>query len=232
MLISDVGEEPASTIASGPTLPDATTPQDALRIIRRRLGTAVNQKIVSSLVARGGDITASPSNSWQVVADGRRATEAALSFVESIGLPGHILTTSLSGEARVMAAEVMNQKYRGVTILSGETTVTGAVGGRGGRNQEAALAAAMAMEGIDGWALACLGTDGVDGPTDAAGAIVDGVTIHRGSRLGIDAYEALSSHNSYDFLKASGDLVTTGPMGTNVGDLWLFWYGGSDKACQ
>ena len=108
-------------------------------------------------------------------------------------------------------------------IASGETTVTlGASRGVGGRNQEFALVAAMAMARMDGVALASIGTDGIDGPTDAAGAIADGTTIPRAQALGLDASVALARHDSYPFFQALGDLVITGPTGTNVGDLQVF----------
>lgn len=106
-------------------------------------------------------------------------------------------------------------------MLAGETTVTGATSGRGGRNLEAALAAAIALDGRSGWVFAALGTDGIDGPTDAAGAIVDGGTIARGQGFAVDAATCLDRHDSYPYLETTGDLMITGPSGTNVGDLWL-----------
>jgi glycerate-2-kinase len=111
-------------------------------------------------------------------------------------------------------------------IASGETTValTGNTGA-GGRNQEFALAAALAMAKIEDVALASVGTDGIDGPTDAAGAIVDGMTIGRAQATGLDASVALARHDSYPFFRALGDLVVTGPTGTNVGDLQVFLSG-------
>jgi len=95
----------------------------------------------------------------------------------------------------------------------------GRTAGIGGRNQEFALAAAMAMARLDGVALASVGTDGVDGPTNAAGAIADGTTIPRAQAMGLDASVALARHDSHRFFQALGDLIVTGPTGTNVGDL-------------
>jgi len=112
-------------------------------------------------------------------------------------------------------------------IASGETTVRLPRGstGRGGRNQEFALAAGLAM--VDAprpWALASAGTDGIDGPTDAAGAIVDDTTIARAREKGLDAQVALQAHDAYPFFASLGDLIVTGPTGTNVGDVQvLVW---------
>jgi len=109
-------------------------------------------------------------------------------------------------------------------IASGETTVTLPQDshGRGGRNQEFALAAAMALDVARDWALASVGTDGIDGPTDAAGAIVDSTTLSRAVAAGIDSRAALASHDTYPFFQRLGDLLITGPTGTNVGDLQIF----------
>ena len=109
----------------------------------------------------------------------------------------------------------------GITIFAGETTVKVAGSGRGGRNQEAALAAAQAIAGDRSTVFATLGTDGIDGPTEAAGAIVDGQTIARGTKLGLDPGRYLTDNDSGTYLAATGDLLITGPTGTNVGDLWI-----------
>jgi len=137
------------------------------------------------------------------------ARDAADRLVTSIGDYG-----AATGRSRAPA--------RMSVIASGETTVRLASGskGRGGRNQEFALAAALAMTHWEpGWALASIGTDGIDGPTNAAGAIVDSTTLARANEQGLDARAALQAHNSYDFFERLGDLVLTGPTGTNVGDL-------------
>ena len=128
--------------------------------------------------------------------------------------------------ASVVASGFSRKKI--CVIASGETTVTlGGSDGLGGRNQEFALAGAMSMARIDGVALASIGTDGVDGPTSAAGAIADGTTIPRAQALGLDASVALARHDSHPFFQALGDLVITGPTGTNVGDLQVFIAGSS-----
>jgi len=113
---------------------------------------------------------------------------------------------------------------RTALIAAGETTVTIPPDsrGRGGRNQEFVLAAALALRDMRAdWALASVGTDGVDGPTDAAGAIVDSTTLSRAAAAGLDPRAALASHDSYPFFERLGDLVITGPTGTNVGDIQI-----------
>jgi len=104
-------------------------------------------------------------------------------------------------------------------VFGGETTVTVKGDGRGGRNQELCLSAALDISGLKGIALLSVGTDGIDGVTDAAGAIVDGESIVRGSNLGLDPLEYLNSNDSYNFFKALDDLIVTGPTGTNVNDI-------------
>ena len=93
--------------------------------------------------------------------------------------------------------------------------------GKGGRNQELALAASLAIDGMENVVVGSLVTDGVDGPTDAAGAIVDGRTVLRGHKLGVSAEDYLRNNDSYNFLKRTGDLVKTGPTGTNVNDVMI-----------
>jgi glycerate 2-kinase len=111
-------------------------------------------------------------------------------------------------------------------ILGGETTVTlGKQSGQGGRNQELALAAAIAMVGTDAITVVSLATDGSDGPTDSAGGIADGATRQRGRALGLDAEEYLRGHNAYPYLQATNDLLLTGPTQTNVNDLVFVFVG-------
>jgi hydroxypyruvate reductase len=111
-----------------------------------------------------------------------------------------------------------------MTFLAGETTVTVTGGGVGGRNQHAALAAALILDGGDDQAVfGTLASDGVDGPTDAAGAVVDSGTVGRGRAAGLDAVSYFDNHASHPFLETSGDLLRIGPSGTNVGDLWVVW---------
>ncbi len=220
LLISDVIDGPASDIASGPTIPDGSTPADALDVIRRS-GAEVPPAVTAYLSAAPlpPPIEAGP---WQVVADGAAAAQAAATRARELGLPATIATTALRGEARIEGPRACRDAGKGLTILAGETTVHVVGDGRGGRNQEAALAAALDIDGSD-TLFAAFGTDGVDGPTDAAGAVVDGDTVGRGRRAGLDPGECLRRNDSHRFLAASGDLLVTGPTGTNVGDVWLVW---------
>ena len=108
-------------------------------------------------------------------------------------------------------------------VFAGESTVEVKGRGIGGRNQEVALAAALLIEGEDDLIVASLGTDGVDGPTGAAGGVADGATVTRGRRLGLSAPDHLLRNDSNPYLLATGDLLVTGPTGTNVGDLMVVW---------
>ncbi len=209
LLISDVIDAPASTIASGPTLADNTGVGDAAEVVRRRLGSELPDPGPFGRREH-------PNHEWEVIADCAVAARAAAA---SIG--GTIWTDTLRGESRELAVEMVDACRQGeVLVAAGETTVTMSGSGRGGRNQEAALAAAIALDGTTG-GFAALGTDGVDGPTDAAGAIVDGGTISRMRAAGIDPQVNLTGNDSYSALQASDDLIITGPSGTNVGDLWF-----------
>ena len=142
-----------------------------------------------------------------------------------------MLTTYLEGEAsevaKVVAALAKQVQATGqplaapaCLVLGGETTVTlGADPGRGGRNQELALSAALALQGLSGVTIVSLATDGSDGPTDSAGGIADGGTVQRGQAQGLKAIDYLRRHNAYLFLQATNDLLVTGPTQTNVNDL-------------
>lgn len=224
LLVSDVIDGPASAIASGPTLADGTSPADALAVVE---GRGLRDRIPPPVLAhlRGGDAPAAATveHRWAVLADCAVAAGAAGRSLGAGGLPSIIVTTALRGEARERGREMALGDPPGVArVAAGETTVTVAGDGRGGRNQEGALSAALALEGRDG-VFAGLGTDGIDGPTDAAGAIVDSTTASRIREAGIDPVTALAANDSHPALEASGDLVRTGPTGTNVGDLWMAW---------
>jgi hydroxypyruvate reductase len=114
-------------------------------------------------------------------------------------------------------------------IAGGETVVTVRGEGRGGRNQELALSAALAIHGLPDVLVCSLGTDGTDGPTDAAGAVADGTTLHRAADLGLDPHTALAENDAYKFFDALGDLLVTGPTRTNVNDLMCVFVGVPDQ---
>jgi glycerate 2-kinase len=166
----------------------------------------------------------------QVVASNPQAAGAGLAQAQREGFHTLLLTTYLQGEAgevgKVLASLLKQIDASGqplprpaCIIAGGETTVTIKGQGTGGRNQELALGAAFLLSGVPDAALVTLGTDGEDGPTDAAGAVVSGETLSRASAQGLDALAYLQNNDSYAFFNALGDLVKTGPTGTNVNDL-------------
>jgi hydroxypyruvate reductase len=167
-----------------------------------------------------------------IVGNNRMAVEAARIKAKGLGYNTFVLSSFIEGEAKVVAAahaaiamEIIttgNPVGRPACVLSGgETTVTVSGAGLGGRNQEFALAVAAAMDGAEGVVVLSGGTDGTDGPTDAAGGVVDGTTLQRGRDKGLDAADFLRQNDSYRFLSAVGDLLVTGPTYTNVMDLRL-----------
>jgi hydroxypyruvate reductase len=158
---------------------------------------------------------------YLVVGDCRLAAQAAATRANQLGISVRVIESYLVGEARLAAAAAISIAHPGeITVLTGETTVTVQGSGSGGRNQEAALAAAIAIAG-QGDAFVAFGTDGIDGPTDAAGAAVDGSTVARGRLIGLDAERFLLNNDSHPYLAAMGAVIRCGPTGTNVGDLWL-----------
>ncbi|MGP8071582.1 MAG: glycerate kinase [Thermoplasmata archaeon] len=234
--ISDVVGDTPEDIASGPTVPDPTTFAHALRAadrfgVRRRLPPRVVSYLVEG--ARGGyPETPKPSDPrfrgarFEFAATNRTALEAAAHAARERGYVPHIVSSSLVGETRTAARRFTHELVHGSggrarAILSGgETTVTlGPRPGRGGRNQEFALAAAHPLIGRGDCLVLSVGTDGIDGPTDAAGGWVDGGTVARARERGVDLAAALRQHASYDALERLGSLVRTGPTGTNVMDL-------------
>lgn len=229
LVLSDVVGDPLDVIASGPTVPDPTRYEDALAVLDRYdLRARLPKRVVDHLESgRAGHLPETPTASHPrheigIIASGAVAAEAAATFVRSNGVRARIVTTRHVGEAREAAIEAVTTPTQGdeVLVFAGETTVTVTGAGRGGRNQEAALAAAIEIEGRPITFLAG-GTDGIDGPTDAAGGLVDGGTIERARTLGLAPSAALDANDSYSVLAATGDLVLTGPTGTNVADLWL-----------
>jgi glycerate 2-kinase len=158
--------------------------------------------------------------------------DAAAAKARALGFTPHVLTRALEGEAREVAKRfvAMARSIRdgkgplaspACVIAGGETTVTVRGQGKGGRCQEFALAAALEMEGAEGAVILAAGTDGTDGPSDAAGAIVDGASAARARAQGVDPAARLADNDSHSVLKASGDLVVTGPTNTNLLDLYL-----------
>ena len=240
LILSDVVGDPLDFIASGPTVPDSTTFSDAVNVLKKYNLWDTVPTSVKKVLSDGeknvipetpkADDEAFKKVYNMVVGNSRSATLAARESFKSAGLNTFLLTSVLEGEARhvgVMLASIAHeiiasgnpvQKPAGV-VAGGETTVTVVGEGLGGRNQEIALAAALKLKGLDGAVVASLSTDGVDGPTDAAGAIADGKTLARASKMGLNAERFLAENDSYNFFSKLGDLIFTGPTGTNVNDV-------------
>jgi glycerate 2-kinase len=240
LILSDVVGDSLEAIASGPTVADSTTYSDCLEIIRRYDLKGKIPNSVLQLLQRGVkgavDETPKPADAvFQkvqnvVVGSNQTALKAAERHAEVLGYHTRMLSSSIEGESRSIAethsalvkeiALTDKPVRRPACVISGgETTVTVRGDGLGGRNQEFALAAAIQIDGLDGAVVLSAGTDGTDGPTDAAGGIVDGSTIQRGRSKGFDATAFLTRNDSYHFLKATDDLLITGPTFTNVMDL-------------
>src|SRR6185503_12200723 len=238
LAISDViGDSPAA-IGSGPTVADPSTFQECVAIaerygLRAALPRAVVEHLergVAGLVAETPKETAQifRDSHYRIVASNRISIDAAARAARERGCKVEILTTQMQGHthdaARRFAAALRQAvSARGdtpvVILAGGETTLPVRGTGLGGRNQEFALVAALELQGLDGVSILSAGTDGTDGPTDAAGAFVDGATVARASARGLDASDFLRRQDSYTFLDALGDLHRTGPTGTNVMDL-------------
>ncbi len=246
LILSDVVGDPLDVIASGPTAPDPTTYGEARKVLRRFGLTAEVPVAVLDHLDAGceghRDETPKPGDalfaevSNVIVGANRLAAEAVVAEARSMGYASLLLSTFVEGEAREVAkvAVALVREVRAFgrpvhapacLVWGGETTVTVRGTGKGGRNQELALAAAMALEGTPDVLLLALATDGTDGPTDAAGAIVDGETIVVARQKGWDAYATLESNNSYPLLADTGDLLRLGPTGTNVNDLLIILVG-------
>jgi glycerate-2-kinase len=240
LILSDVVGDPLDFIASGPTVPDSTTFSDAVKVLEKYKLWEQTPASIRKVLSDGKKdlIPETPKTTDEtfkkvhniVVGNNRLASLAACEHSKLHGLRALLLTATLEGEARhvgtvlaTIAREVLSSgnplKRPACIVAGGETTVTVTGKGRGGRNQEIALAAAMKLGGMDGVVVASLTTDGVDGPTDAAGAIVDGKTVKRASRMGLAPEKFLADNDSYSFFLRLSDLVVTGPTGTNVNDV-------------
>ncbi len=246
LMLSDVIGDDLDVIASGPTAPDASTFADAIRILERygihsRVPPSVRERL-----QRGaqGEIPETPKIGARelsrtqnvIVGSNRLAADAAVQRARELGYRTLLLSTLIEGEtrdvARVHAAIIREILASGrpvkppACVLSGgETTVTLKGRGLGGRNQEFVLAAALDIAGLSRTVVFSAGTDGTDGPTDAAGAIADGRTLDRAKRKGLDARAMLDANDSYHFFEPLGDLVKTGPTNTNVMDLRILLVG-------
>ncbi|HME45209.1 MAG TPA: glycerate kinase [Syntrophorhabdales bacterium] len=237
LIVSDVVGDSLDVIASGPTAPDSSTYSDALAVLGKCQLTDQMPAKALSILERGarGEIPETPKEGDDiftavqniVVASNRGALLAAKRKAEELGFQTSIISSTLQGEAcnaaRSLAHRARTAKLnRPFCLLSGgETTVTVRGSGLGGRNTELALAFALEIEGEPRVTLLSAGTDGTDGPTDAAGAIVDGHTIGRARTINLDAKAYLDGNDSYSFFHKTGELLITGPTGTNVMDIQI-----------
>jgi glycerate 2-kinase len=242
LLLSDVIGDPLDVIASGPTVADPTTFADALAVLdgfdlRARAPEAARRYLEAG--ARGqAPETPKPGDpvfdrvTTRVIGNNALAVEAAAAEAQRRGYRPLVLTRSLQGEAREVArafAAVLEEIVRSgqpvpppaCLIAAGETTVTVRGGGTGGRCQEFCLALAPRLADLPAVVVLAAGTDGTDGPTDAAGAVAEPMTIARARARGLDARRALAANDAYGFFGGLGDLVVTGPTGTNLMDLYL-----------
>jgi glycerate 2-kinase len=246
LILSDVVGDDLDVIASGPTVPDSGTFQDARKILKGyviwdQLAPSVRSHIGKGLAGQIEDTPKSDNPAFKrcsqvLVGTNLHALQAAGNKAEKLGYRSLILSSKVEGEARevakfyaAIAKEVLSSenplKPPVCALSGGETTVTLRGEGRGGRNQEFALASAIAIEGLDRVVVLSGGTDGTDGPTDAAGAIADGTTVARAREKKLDPGDFLKRNDSYTFFQQLQDLVMTGPTRTNVMDLYMFLVG-------
>ncbi len=246
LVLSDVVGDNPDTIASGPTVPDGTTFTTCLEIIDRlRIRSKLPEPVLEHLEkgAKGARPETPKSDDpifgrthYILVGHNTHALQAAAEAAQSKGYQALILSSCIEGEtrdvARMHAAIAKQCRASGHPVLppacvlsGGETTVTIRGPGKGGRNQECALAAGLDLSGHPNVVLLSAGTDGTDGPTNAAGAVVDGTTVLRAETMGLDPRSALDENDAYPFFQKLGDLYVTGPTRTNVMDVRIMLVG-------
>ena len=241
LILSDVIGDRLDVIASGPTASDPTTYSDAIRTLEKYGLTDSAPQAVLNLLDDGknGLLPETPKEGDRVfhrvdniiIGSNRLALEAARSAAETLGFRAEIIAADISGEARaagkLLAYKAMEARQRRADeqplclISGGETTVKVTGSGKGGRSMELALAFALEIQGMSGITLLSAGTDGADGPTDAAGAVVDGATVARARKKGLDPAEYLRDNDTYSFFREIDALFITGPTGTNVMDVQI-----------
>jgi glycerate 2-kinase len=235
LILSDVIGDRLDVIASGPTAPDPSTFVDALEVLERRgVAARVPGSVLERLRAGArGDLPETPKPGDAifsrvanvVIGNNALVTDAAVTAATRLGYRTTLLTREIEGEARDVAGDLVRRgdalAAPACLVAGGETTVTVRGSGSGGRCQELALAAAIGIAGRDDVVVLAAGTDGTDGPTDAAGGVVDGGTVGRMTRGGVEPMSALAGNDSGTALTASGDVIVTGPTGTNLLDLYL-----------
>ena len=242
LIISDVVGDRLDAIASGPTVPDPTTYADTKEtLVKYDLWNKVSGRVRKAIDLGSSDQsyeTPKPhskifDNVFNVlVGTNKQSCVAAATCLRKLGYETFVLSTHIQGEAKDVGkiyagilSDIRNNALPmsapAAIVAGGETTVTVTGHGKGGRNQELVLSAAFGIDRLDNLVVASMGTDGVDGPTDAAGAMADGETLDKARRLGMEAASFLRTHDSYNFFKKLGDLIVTGPTGTNVNDIMI-----------
>lgn len=242
LILSDVIGDRLDVIASGPTAPDPSTYADALAVLGKY---ALMDKVPANVlkILHDGATDLLPETPKKddpvfenfeniIIAGNQKATAAAEARAAELGFNPVAPANNIEGEASKLGTRYARavrstqswlagspERQSMCFIYGGEPTVTVKGDGKGGRNTELALAFAIAADGMEGVTFLSAGTDGTDGPTDAAGAIVDGGTVKRGKAKGLDAREFLERNDSYSYFKETGELLITGPTGTNVMDL-------------
>ncbi|OGL41215.1 MAG: hypothetical protein A2161_00820 [Candidatus Schekmanbacteria bacterium RBG_13_48_7] len=242
LIMSDVTGNQLDAIASGPTVPDTTTIEDCIRILNRYeldkadLPPAIPLHIQKCILLKSD--TPKPGNPIfektfnLIIGSNETAIRTGFQKATELGFNAFIFSHTLEGECRTVgknlvsiAREIQQKKHPvklpACILAGGETTVKVTGNGKGGRNTELALSAALAMQGTSGISLLSAGSDGNDGDTDAAGAIVDGQTIPRAIQMNTDPFDYLNNNDSYSFFDKLGDLIRTGPTFTNVMDLQI-----------
>ncbi len=246
LLLSDVIGDSLDVIASGPTVGDSTTFLDAKEVMDKYGVWERAPQSIREVIDQGleGNIPETPKPDDEVfqmvsnviIGNNQAAVEAASAKASALGFNTSTLSSCISGEAReagkMLASIACEARISGKPVAppacilaGGETTVTIRGNGKGGRNQELALAAALELTESRDVVVASVGTDGTDGPTDAAGAIVDTTTVARARARGLEPVEYLNRNDSYHLLEPIGDLFFTGPTGTNVMDLMIVLVG-------
>lgn len=242
LILSDVVGDDLDTIASGPTVADSSTFQQAWQVFKHyeiidQLAPAVRERFEKGLAGKIQD-TPKPNDplfdrvDWILIGTNLQALLAGRAMADKLGYQPVILSSRVEGEAREvakffssMAREIQESGHptaaTACVLAGGETTVTLHGNGKGGRNQEFALSAAVALDGAPNIVILSGGTDGTDGPTDAAGAIADGTTLERARKQNLDARQFIKQNDSYTFFEKLDDLLMTGPTRTNVMDLYM-----------
>lgn len=227
LVLSDVLGNTLATIASGPTIPNPDTPDAAWQVVDHY---GISDQLTPALITALTVPMATPAHASPVhiIGDITQSIQAAITTAQVMGYTTSVIDTALTGDARTVGQQLgtIIATYHAVDtphciIAGGETTVTLTGNGKGGRNQEIALAAAQFISGYDNIILAAYATDGGDGPTDAAGAVATGTSMYRAQQLGLNLATTLDRNNTYAWWSALGDLLMPGPTGTNVNDLFV-----------